>query len=154
LDSRQTTLHCKKKYCCDIQKNLQTGGRIQTSLAESPKEGYDSERAVLPVVMTMNCTKCSRWVKLSQRSVTRRTSPTVFSQLATLENQTCGTSPCSVVRAILTSDIQPKEVTCSQIVFIRMPQSYHASSDCVYVKFLNSQGIIERVSSQGSDIDR
>jgi hypothetical protein len=57
---------------------------------------------------------------------------TVFSQLATLEKQTCGTSPWSVVRANVTSDIRLKEVTCIQIRFIKIPGSYHASTDYVY----------------------
>jgi hypothetical protein len=41
-----TTLLCKEKYFCEIQRS-ENG----CNLTESPKEGYGSKRAVLPVMM-------------------------------------------------------------------------------------------------------
>jgi hypothetical protein len=50
--------------------------------------------------------------------------PTVFSELATLENQTCGTSPWSAVRASDTSDISAEggHVHSDNV---KMPLSHH-----------------------------
>jgi hypothetical protein len=52
LDARPTTLPCKQIIVAK-SKEVKTG----CNLAESSKEGYGSKRAVLPMMMMMNCVK-------------------------------------------------------------------------------------------------
>jgi hypothetical protein len=58
LDARLTTSLCKEKSCCESQRS-----ENRTSLAESSKEGYGSERTLMMMMMMMMMKYTAWWVE-------------------------------------------------------------------------------------------